>query len=80
MEEKYKKPKCACGAVLHASLNEIWKVKRYITNDGQLGNIVGYNKFLDDQGYEVTLRCPKCYKEYEADYDDKNRLIRGEQK
>mgnify|MGYP001072870094 FL=1 len=33
---------------------------------------------LDEQGYEIYLLCPKCGNEYESDYDNENRLIRGE--
>lgn len=74
----YKKPKCDCGAVLHARMNEIWMVERYITKDGELGNMSKINTLLDEQGYEIKLHCPKCGNTYESDYDNKNRLIRGE--
>lgn len=75
---KYNKPKCDCGCILHASLNEIWSVERYITNDGELGNIVKINTSLDEQGFKIFLYCKKCGNKYKSDYDDRDRLIRGE--
>lgn len=79
-DTKYKKPRCDCGGILHGRLNEIWKVERYITKDGELGNTVKIQTSLDEQGYEIYLVCPKCGNIYESDYDNKDRLICGELK
>ena len=75
---KYKKPRCDCGTILHSWSNEIWTVERYITKEGDLGNMDKRKCILDEQGYEIYLLCPKCGNEYESDYDNENRLIRGE--
>lgn len=77
---KYKKPRCDCGAILHSRSNEIWSVERYITKTGELGNMIKIKTSLDEQGYKIYLVCPKCENNYESDYDDEDRLIRGELK
>lgn len=77
-DTKYKKSRCDCGAMLHTYSNEIWMVARRITKDGQLGNMIKVKTNFDENGYKIILHCPKCSNEYESDYDNKDRLIRGE--
>lgn len=78
---KYKKPRCDCGSMLHSWSNEIWAVERYISKTGELGNMVKMKTSLDEYGgYDIYLICSRCGNEYESDYDDNNRLIRGELK
>lgn len=77
--EKYKKPKCDCGFPLHGRRNETWIVTRSITQNGELSNnVVGRRTLMDDCDYEIKLHCPKCGNTYEVDYDNHDRIIRGE--
>ena len=78
--EKYKKPKCDCGNFLKATRSEYWRVTRTITKDGDIGNMVNRQTNFDDSDYEITLYCDKCGTRYESDYDNKDRIIRGELK
>ena len=74
----YKKPRCDCKTLLHAFRNEYWKVARAITNKGELSDkTIKINTSFDDSDYEIKLICPICGAMYEADYDDKDRIIRG---
>nr|DAE77420.1 MAG TPA: adenylate kinase [Bacteriophage sp.] len=74
----YKKPKCDCNTFLHAFRSEYWKVARAITNNGELSDkTIKVNTSFDDSDYKIKLICPKCGRTYEADYDDKDRIIRG---
>lgn len=77
--EKYKKPKCDCGSSLQGRRNETWIVTRSITKDGELSdNVIGKRTLMDDCDYEIKLCCPKCGNTYEVDYDNHDRIIRGE--
>lgn len=75
----YKKPKCDCGKFLYGSRNECWHVTRAITKDGELSkNIARLGGVFDDSDYEINLFCRTCGNIYEADYDDEDRIIRGD--
>ena len=75
----YKNPKCDCETFLYGRRNEIWIVGRAITKDGLLSNrIIGLQTNFDDADWEFTLHCPKCGNEYNVDYDESDRIIRGE--
>lgn len=75
----YKKPRCDCKTFLQAFRSEYWKVARLITNNGELSNkTIKINTSFDDSDYEIKLICPKCGRTYKADYDTKDRIIRGE--
>ncbi len=75
----YKKPRCDCKTFLQAFRSEYWKVTRAITNNGELSNkTIKINTSFDDSDYEIKLICPKCGRTYKADYDTKDRIIRGE--
>lgn len=75
----YKKPRCDCKTFLQAFRSEYWKVARSITNNGELSNkTIKINTSFDDSDYEIKLICPKCGRIYKADYDTKDRIIRGE--
>lgn len=77
--EKYKKTKCDCGSFLQGRRNETWIVTRSITQNGELSNIViNRGTLMDDCTYELNLYCPKCGNSYKADYDNYDRIIRGE--
>jgi hypothetical protein len=79
MKPKYQKPRCDCGKPLLAYRTEYWSVERYITKDGDLGNIFNIGTNLDDSDYQIFLHCRSCGKRYESDYDDKDRLIRADE-
>ena len=75
----YKKPRCDCKTFLRAYRSEYWKVTRAITNTGELSDkAIKLNTSFDESDYEIELICPKCGATYETDYDDKDRIIRGE--
>lgn len=75
----YKKPRCDCKTFLQAFRSEYWKVARAITNNGELSNkTIKINTSFDDSDYEIKLICTKCGRTYKADYDTKDRIIRGE--
>ena len=75
----YKKPRCDCKTFLKALRSEYWRVTRAITNNGELSNkTIKVNTSFDDSDYKIKLICPKCGRTYEADYDAKDRIIRGE--
>lgn len=77
--KKYIKPKCDCGTFLKARRNECWIVTRNITKNGKLSDkTVKINTSFDDAEYEIKLHCTKCGNIYEADYDNKDRLIRAD--
>lgn len=76
---KYKKPKCDCGKFLYGRRSECWSVTRAITKDGELSDrTIQIGTAFDDSDYEIKLYCRTCGNIYEADYDNKDRLIRGE--
>lgn len=76
--EKYRKPKCDCGNYLTARRSEYWSVERAITSDGELSNrVIKIGTGIDDSDYEIRLHCRKCGNQYECEYDDKDRIIRG---
>ena len=75
---KYQKTKCDCGVFLKATRSEYWKVTRSITKDGQLSDkTIKIQTLFDDSDYEIQLYCTKCGNSYDSDYDNKNRIIRG---
>ena len=74
----YKKPRCDCKTFLQAFRSEYWRVVRTIKNTGELSDkITKINTSFDDSDYEIKLVCPKCGRQYEAVYDDKDRIVRG---
>lgn len=75
---KYYKPKCTCGALLVLNTQEIWNCIRRITQDGDAGNLIQRQTNWDEDMPTFNLSCPKCDKRYNVDYDDSNRIIRGE--
>jgi hypothetical protein len=76
---KYKKPKCTCGSLLILNTQEIWNCARRITQDGEIGDLIRRQTNWDEDMPEFKLSCPKCDKRYDGDYDDSNRIIRGEE-
>ena len=75
---KYVKPKCECGKFLVARRIEHQSVEKPITKDGDLSNkMIHIRTMFDDSDYEIKLYCHTCGKSYDADYDDKDRIIRG---
>lgn len=76
---KYHKPKCTCGSLLLLKTQEIWNCTRRITQDGESGNLINLQTNWDEDFPEFKLLCPKCGKTYEGDYDDSNRIARGEE-
>lgn len=75
----YQKPKCNCGTYLHARRSEYWSVTRAIQKNGEISQkTIKISTGLDDSDYEIKLICPKCGNTYKCEYDEKDRIIKGE--
>ena len=76
---KYEKPKCDdCNSeLIYVSEITMDKVRK-INKNGQISKKEDLRPWADN-GIEF-LRCPNfdCYNSYEVDYDDKDRIIKGE--
>lgn len=78
---KYKKPRCDCGKFLTAIRTEYWTVERPITVDGRLSlNTIKIGTGYDSSDYEIELYCSNCGKSYDCDYDEEDRIVRGDLK
>lgn len=72
----YEKPKCECGEDLYHWSQPIYTRIVAITKRGKFSKI-------EDLEYQHAntwdrLKCLECYSEYWIDYDEKDRVIRGE--
>ena len=69
--------KCFIGTLYKVNSNKnTFSIKQ---NNGELSNkTIKINTSFDDSDYEIKLICPKCGRTYKADYDTKDRIIRGE--
>lgn len=80
---KYIKPKCECGENLVIVEERTYERIYNITRNGDLSDKKRIRKrdvLLADVGLAGSswLECNQCHKEYDIDYDDNNRIIRGD--
>lgn len=72
----YEKPKCECGSELNVytqSLHgNITKIKK--NGDFHLKS----DSYYEKRDMNPRLKCADCPREYEIDFDDKCRVIRGD--
>jgi len=78
----YVKPICKCGGPLKYIEEYVIHIGWYITDTG----VPGKRQFTESIKRNLTgftgvkwLKCDKCGREYAVEYDDKERLVRGEQ-
>lgn len=73
----YEKPKCECGDELAYWSQPIYTRIMDITKRGKLAK----KEYLsyDDEYVWARLRCFSCDSEYWIEYDEKERLIRGDE-
>ncbi|MNZ96470.1 hypothetical protein D3C78_1156630 [compost metagenome] len=73
----YEKPKCDCGDDLIYWVQEAVTVTRNITKAGKIGKHENVERVGEGSGNLSRLSCPSCGKEYEWDFDEKDRVVRG---
>jgi len=79
---KFLKPKCECGECLVVVEERTYEVIHDITKYGNMTERKIRKKHigLSDIGLAGPswLQCLKCQKEYDIDYDDNDRIIKGD--
>lgn len=76
MSPTYKKPKCKCGNRVQYIEIRLVEYISDITNK-TFQDCIGEH-WIDTE--DDFLRCAKCGRKYDTDYDDKGRIIRGEER
>jgi hypothetical protein len=72
----YKKPKCDCGEELIFWSQPVYTVVHFINTNGKKSK----RTLMDyaGEGIYERLKCEECDKEYDFEFDEKDRVIRGE--
>lgn len=81
----YKKPVCECGTELIYSTEIVYLTQKKINKNGKFSKnkkLISVNELgvYTATGISVErLLCTECLKSYECEYDNKNRVIQGEE-
>lgn len=74
----YQKPKCDCGTDLIWWSQPVFTVRYHINKNGKKAkNPIKLGKSYEGETVYERLTCVNCDKEYEIEFDDRDRIIRG---
>lgn len=75
----YQTPKCDCGHDLVWWSQPVYAERYRINKNGKKAkNPIKRATFYEGETVNERLECYECFKEYDFDFDEKGRIIRGD--